>query len=151
MRDSAPHNMIVDDDPAIKEAHTTALRGTYVVHGAASGDELCAVLERHPVAAIILDVMLGNECGLDLIGRFRSLSQAQILALTGYGSEEVAVRALRAGGERLSSEALQSGSADSLTPPAGSLGGEPPGPVAQANRDSHRKVKLVRVGLGDRV
>ncbi len=97
MRASAPHTLIVDDDPAIREALTTALRGTYVVHGVASGDEACAVLERHPLAAIILDVMLGGEYGLNLIGRFRSLSQAPILALMGYGSEEVAVRALWAG------------------------------------------------------
>ena len=97
MRDVVPHILIVDDDASIKEALTLALRGAYVVHGAATGDEACAALERHPVAGIILDVLLGKEHGLDLVGRFRVLSPAPILVLTAYGSEEVAVRALRAG------------------------------------------------------
>ena len=39
----------------------------------------------------------GKEHGLDLVGRIRALSPAPILVLTAYGSEEVAVRALRAG------------------------------------------------------
>jgi transcriptional regulator GlxA family with amidase domain len=48
------------------------------------------------VAAIVLDAVLRDEHGLDLIGRFRAFSQAPILILTGYGSEELAIRALRA-------------------------------------------------------
>jgi DNA-binding response OmpR family regulator len=96
MRDSAPHILIVDDDPSIIEGLTVALTGPYVVHGAATGEEACAILQGHPVAAVILDAVLGHEHGLDLIERFRAISPAPILLLTGYGSEELVVLALRA-------------------------------------------------------
>jgi len=92
----APHILVVDDDPAVVEALTAALKGTYVVHGAATGTEACAILRANPVAAIILDAVLGSEHGLDLVERFRVLSRAGIMILTGHGSEELAVRALRA-------------------------------------------------------
>lgn len=96
MRAPAAHILIVDDDPAIREGLTLAFKGTYVVHAAATGDEACAVVRRYRVAAIVLDAILGAEHGLDLIEKFRALSQAPILILTGYGTEELAIRALRA-------------------------------------------------------
>jgi DNA-binding response OmpR family regulator len=100
MRDVAlgarPHLLIVDDDPAIREALGAALAGAYVVHAAATGEGACALLRRHPVAAIVLDAILGEEHGLDLIQKLRALSPAPILILTGHGSEELAARALRA-------------------------------------------------------
>ncbi len=97
MRDPAPHILVVDDDPSVVEALTAALKATYVVHGAATGKEACAILRSHPIAAIILDAILGSEHGLDLVEQFRALSRAPILMLTGHGSEELAVRAFRAG------------------------------------------------------
>lgn len=96
MRDFTPHVLIVDDDPSILEALGAALKGAYVVHGAADGDEACAILREHAIATIVLDVMLGREHGLDLIERFRTLSQAPILILTGHSTEALAIRALRA-------------------------------------------------------
>jgi DNA-binding NarL/FixJ family response regulator len=33
---------------------------------------------------------------VDLVGRFRTLSPARILVLTGYGTEDLAIRALQA-------------------------------------------------------
>ena len=97
MREPAPQVLIVDDDPAVVEALTAALNGTYIVHGAATGEEAYAILRGHPIAAIILDAVLGREHGLDLIERFRAVSRAPIIMLTGHGSEELAVRAFRAG------------------------------------------------------
>jgi DNA-binding response OmpR family regulator len=96
MRDSASHILIVDDDPSIIEALTAGLTGPYVVHGAGTGEEACAILQSHPVAAVILDAVLGHEHGLDLIERFRAISPVPVLLLTGYGSEELIVLALRA-------------------------------------------------------
>jgi YesN/AraC family two-component response regulator len=96
MREPAPHILVVDDDASVREALAAALDRTYVVHSASNGDEACAAMRKHPIAAIILDVLLGREHGISLIERFRTLSQAPILILTGYGTEELAIRALRA-------------------------------------------------------
>jgi YesN/AraC family two-component response regulator len=94
--ESKPHVLVVDDDPAIRESLTAALAGAYVVHVTATGDGACNLLRRHPVAGIVLDAVLGREHGLDLVDRFRALSPAPILILTGYGSEDLVTRALRA-------------------------------------------------------
>ena len=96
MHEAVPHILVVDDEPSVREALAAALDGTYVVHSSSNGDEACAALRKHPIAAIILDAILEDEHGLDLIGRFRTLSRAPILILTGHGTEELAVRALRA-------------------------------------------------------
>ena len=155
---SAPHILILDDDPAIREALATALQGTYVVHSAATGKEACALLRRHPVAAIVLDAVLRDEHGLDLIARFRALSKAPILVLTGYGSEDLAIRALRAKASEylkkpVNLRDLQTALAR-LVRPAG-----PPGdPVAHARRHlrqhpdrQHTTANLARaVGLSER-
>jgi len=96
MRAPAPHLLVVDDDPSVVEALTAALKATYIVHGAATGKEACALLRRHRVAAIILDAVLGEEHGLDLIEPLRKLSAAPILILTGHSTEDLAIRAVRA-------------------------------------------------------
>jgi two-component system, response regulator YesN len=93
---SAPHILVVDDEPSIREALTLALAGSYVVHAAATGDEACRLLRNQPIAAIVLDAILGDEHGLDLVERVRTLSHASILLLTGHSTEELAIRALRA-------------------------------------------------------
>jgi YesN/AraC family two-component response regulator len=91
---SLPHVLVVDDDGAILEAITTALRPTYRVHTAATGAEAFGILRTHPIAAIVLDVMLRDENGLDLVEGFRALSPAGILILTGHSTEELAIRAV---------------------------------------------------------
>jgi DNA-binding response OmpR family regulator len=48
-------------------------------------------------ACIILDAVLGDEDGVALVPRLHQRSTAPILLLTGYGTEELAVRAFRSG------------------------------------------------------
>lgn len=92
-----PHVLVVDDDPSVREALTAALADRYAVHAAASGAEACAILGTHAIAVIVLDALLGDhEHGLDLVERFRSVSRAPIVVLTGHSSEALAVRAIRA-------------------------------------------------------
>jgi len=93
----SPHVLVVDDDAPLLEALTSALAERYAVHTAGSGAEACAVLRAHPVAIIILDAVLRDEHGLDFVESFRSLSPAPIVIITGHGSEDLAIRALRAG------------------------------------------------------
>jgi two-component system response regulator YesN len=85
---------VVDDDASVREALTTALAPEYIVHTAGTSAEACTLLRRHPVAAILLDAILGDEHGLDLVPRFRELSHAPILVLTGHSSEDLAIRAV---------------------------------------------------------
>jgi AraC-like DNA-binding protein len=87
----------VDDDPSVCEALQFGLRGLYVVHAVATGQEACDLLRVHPIAAIILDAILGEEHGLDLVEQFRARSPAPILMLTGYSTEALAIRAVWAG------------------------------------------------------
>jgi|WetSurMetagenome_2_1015567.scaffolds.fasta_scaffold53325_3 YesN/AraC family two-component response regulator len=89
-----PAILVVDDDPGIREALTLALADRYVVHTAVCGAEAVAILRAHPIALIVLDVVLHDEHGLDLIAPFRRVSPARILVLTGQGSEAVAAQAL---------------------------------------------------------
>ncbi len=96
MGDSAPHILIVDDEACVREALTTGLVDSYVVHEAGTGSEADGLLRRYPIAAIILDVVLGNDDGLDLVPQFRVLSDAPILIITGHSTEDLAIRALRA-------------------------------------------------------
>jgi len=91
-----PHLLVVDDEACIREALTAALGAIYHVHAAASGAEAVAFLTAHPIAGIILDVQLGEEQGLDLIPRFRTLSDAPILVLTGHSTEDLAIQAVDA-------------------------------------------------------
>jgi DNA-binding response OmpR family regulator len=89
--------LVVDDDPAIREALTAALTPPFVVHTAASGEAAREVLRGRAISAIILDAVLGDEDGIALVPDFHRLSTAPILVLTGHGSEALAVQAFRAG------------------------------------------------------
>jgi AraC-like DNA-binding protein len=89
-----PAILVVDDDPGIREALTLALADRYVVHTAVCGAEAVAILRAYPIALIVLDVVLQDEHGLDIIAPFRRVSPARILVLTGQGSEAVAAQAL---------------------------------------------------------
>ena len=92
-----PCILVVDDDPAVREAVSYGLAESYTVYAAASGAEACACLSSHGIAVIVLDVDLGDEHGLDLLPRFRALSWARILVLGGRSTEVLASQALRAG------------------------------------------------------
>jgi len=158
MRNPTPHVLIVDDDASVREALATALEGAYVVHGAANGQEACAILQRHPIAAMVLDAVLGTEHGLDLVQRFRAISQAPIMILTGYGSEDLAIRALR---EKVSDYLRKPVNLKELRASLARLmhqDGHPLDPVAQARRHlvehlerQHTTASLAKeVGLSER-
>jgi AraC-like DNA-binding protein len=85
--------LVVDDDPGVREALDALLSPPYCVHSASSGREALALLPRDGVDAILLDVLLGDEDGLSLIGPFRRLSQAPIIVITGNSTEDRAIRA----------------------------------------------------------
>jgi AraC-like DNA-binding protein len=88
------HILVVDDDASVREALEAALAPEYLVHAVATSSEACTLLSRQPVAAIILDAILGAEHGLDGVPQLRKLSHAPILVLTGHSNEDLAIRAV---------------------------------------------------------
>lgn len=92
----ARHVLIIDDDPHIGETIVAALKDRYHVHLAAGEREGLVVLRRRPVDLLVLDVRLKSSDGLEILGGLRAVRHFRVLVLTGFGSEEVLLRALRA-------------------------------------------------------
>ena len=88
--------LILDDDPHIAETIVAALKDRYLVHVATDDCEGLALLRRHPIDLLLLDVRLKSTDGLEALRQFRAARDCRVLVLTGYGSEEVLLRALRA-------------------------------------------------------
>ncbi len=94
-----PHILVVDDEEDLCELITLRLEhhGFRVSAEQASRGAL-EVLEREVVDAVILDLRLGNENGLDLLTEIQKRSlDLPVIVLTAHGSIEVAVEAMKCG------------------------------------------------------
>lgn len=96
---SRPHILVVDDEEELCELITLRLEH----HGFRVSAELASrgaleVLEREVVDAVILDLRLHNENGLDLLTEIQKRSlDLPVVVLTAHGSIEVAVEAMKCG------------------------------------------------------
>ncbi|MCU0252930.1 MAG: sigma-54 dependent transcriptional regulator [Acidobacteria bacterium] len=93
--------LVVDDEAAIRDALRMILEYEgYRVLEAASGEDALSVLSRaHPDAAL-LDIRMKGMSGLDALERIRALHpQLPVLMVSGHGTIETAVAALRLGAQ----------------------------------------------------
>jgi len=94
--------LIIDDNPAdsnLLKRYFNKLEGwiieIYIVSGSDEAIKQCKI--SHP-DIIIVDYLLGNDNGIEVIKRLKENGcRAEYLLLTGYGSESVVTDALRAG------------------------------------------------------
>jgi YesN/AraC family two-component response regulator len=90
--------LIVDDDPAVLEALSTALAPHFDIVTARTGAEALEGLGRHLVDLVLLDNVLPDMPGLVMLGIIRRyLPSLPVVLITGHGSEEVSVQAFRGG------------------------------------------------------
>jgi two-component system, response regulator YesN len=90
--------LIVDDDPAILEAVTTALVPPYRVLTAENGLDALGIVAQETLSLVLLDYMLPDASGLALLHAIqRIVPSLPIILMTGFGSEEVAVESFRSG------------------------------------------------------
>ncbi len=87
--------LIVDDDRSALEAMEAALNREYRVLSASDIPTANAVLDRGAVDLVVLDVMLGEESGLDFLNLLREESDVPVLLISGYGTKEVVIGGLR--------------------------------------------------------
>jgi len=90
--------LVVEDEPSTLEELCEFLREeSYEVMGAADGKEALELFEQRPFNIVITDVRMPKMSGLELLRQVKKLRQrTSVVIVTGHGSEEVAISALRA-------------------------------------------------------
>jgi two-component system, NtrC family, response regulator AtoC len=93
------HVLLVEDEADVRESLKVQLEeeGHHVVE-AESGSEALALAENSRFDIVLTDVMLPDHNGLELVQRFNQLPQKPVtVVMTGYGTVEMAVKAIKAG------------------------------------------------------
>src|SRR5215813_5138854 len=97
---TTPTLLIVDDEKTQREGLRAALEDRYDVYLAEDAKSASELLEREHFDVLLTDFRLPGEDGLKLITRAKSLSKPPIcILMTAYGSEEVAVEAMKRGAD----------------------------------------------------
>jgi DNA-binding NtrC family response regulator len=95
-----PTLLIVDDEKTQREGLRAALEDRYDVYLAEDAKAAMELLEKEHFDVLLTDFRLPNEDGMKLIARAKSLSKPPVcILMTAYGSEEVAVEAMKRGAD----------------------------------------------------
>jgi two-component system phosphate regulon response regulator OmpR len=78
------HLLVVDDEPEIRDTICEYFElQSFVVHEAANGDDMRAVLLEHPIDLVLLDLRMPGEDGFTLCRELRAKHSAGVIMLTG--------------------------------------------------------------------
>src|SRR5438093_5901280 len=95
-----PTLLIVDDEKPTREGLRAALEERFDVYVAEDAATAMELLEREQFDVLLTDFRLPNEDGMKLIARAKALSQPPVcILMTAYGSEELAVQAMKSGAD----------------------------------------------------
>ncbi|MHC1753015.1 sigma-54-dependent transcriptional regulator [Humidesulfovibrio sp.] len=93
--------LLVDDEPDFSQGLARLIAAGFpeaTVHTAKDGQEALALLEREPITLMLTDLRMPGLGGQELLRQaLDEHSQLTVIVLTGYGSVESAVAALKAG------------------------------------------------------
>jgi len=91
--------LIVDDEPSVRHlCRTVAEAMGFDCSEAQSGEAGMALLEDQPVHMILCDMVMPQMTGLEFLGRVKKiLPRTEVALMTGHGSVETAVQAMRLG------------------------------------------------------
>src|SRR5207302_126716 len=97
---TTPTLLIVDDEKTQREGLRAALEDRYDVYLAEDAKSATELLEKEHFDVLLTDFRLPGEDGMKLIARAKSLSKPPVcILMTAYGSEEVAVDAMKRGAD----------------------------------------------------
>jgi len=94
------HVLIADDEPLIRKSIETVLRDEgFEVSAAGSGAEAWARFQDERPDVVLLDLVLGDADGLELLRRMRAqAADCKVILISAHGSFESAVSAMKLGG-----------------------------------------------------
>jgi DNA-binding response OmpR family regulator len=94
--DSHPSVLVVDDERGPRLALQLVLQREFRVLTAESGEEALEILRSEPVDAVTLDLKMPGLAGQNTLSLIRGLDPAlPVVIITGYGSYESAINALK--------------------------------------------------------
>ncbi len=95
-----PTLLIVDDEKSQREGLRAALEDRYDVYVAEDAATATDLLESEQFDVVLSDLRLPGDDGMKLIARAKSLPKPPVcILMTAYGSEEVAVQAMKSGAD----------------------------------------------------
>ena len=91
--------MVVDDEESIRRLCVTVAQGMgFTCMEAANGEVALALLEEQPAHIILTDMVMPQMSGLEFLEQVkRILPRAEVAVMTGHGSVETAVQAMKLG------------------------------------------------------
>lgn len=91
--------MVIDDDSAMRDACYQALtRSGHDVMLAKNGREGIALLDKWSFAVVLLDLMIPNEDGMEILKQIKAQdAETEVVIITGHGSVQTAVQAIKSG------------------------------------------------------
>jgi len=97
---TAPHILVVDDDPDIRDLLSEYLSNNEMrVSAVASGREMLALFDAQAIDLVLLDLKLPGEDGLQLARALRERATVPIVLLTGKNEEADRVMGLELGAD----------------------------------------------------
>jgi two-component system, NtrC family, response regulator AtoC len=91
--------LVVDDEESIRRLCMTVAEGLgFICKEANNGEAALALLDEHPAHIILTDLVMPQMSGIDFLERVRKvLPRTEIAVMTGHGSVETAVQAMKLG------------------------------------------------------
>src|SRR5262245_19856198 len=91
--------LVVDDEPLIRESLYEILRiDGFRAHMASSGEEAVTLMKGQKVDIVLTDMKLPRMSRLELLSKTKeSHPETEVILITGYGSIETAVEAMKKG------------------------------------------------------
>ncbi len=97
---SAPHILVIDDDPVIRDMVVEYLGNNDLrVSAGASGREMFEIFDREAIDLVLLDLKLPGEDGMQLARQLRERATVPIVLLTGRNEEADRVMGLELGAD----------------------------------------------------
>jgi DNA-binding NtrC family response regulator len=90
--------LVVDDEHGVRQSFYMVLKDEYNVLLAGSGKEAIDIFTKNSVDLILLDILLPDVNGIDLLAKFKEADpNAEVLMVTAVNDVQVAVKAIKLG------------------------------------------------------
>jgi len=93
------HVLVIDDEQDIREGSERILtRMGFTVSKAARGDAGLKILEKEPVAIVLLDLKMPGMDGIEVLGHIKNINEEiVVIVVTGFATVETAIEAMKKG------------------------------------------------------